>query len=92
MVAIGGANPEAAFGTATEALLAHQAGDAVAAIRVAGACQLGLNPGAAVGLAAGRMELDNVLDQLGIFLGAPAGVGLPVVPVVIAAGGDFASR
>src|ERR1700690_1002213 len=28
MVAIGGANPEAAFGAATEALLAHQAGDA----------------------------------------------------------------
>jgi hypothetical protein len=35
------------------------------------------------------MELDNALDQLGIFPGAPAWVSLPKVPVVIADGGDF---
>lgn len=64
----------------------------MAAIHVTGARQRRLDPRAAVGLAAGRMELDNVLDQLGIFPGAPTGVGLPVVPVVIAAGGDFQGR
>ena len=89
MVAIRGAHPEAAFGATAEALLAHQAGDAVAAIHVTGARQRRLNPGAAVGLAAGRMGLDNALDQLGVFPGAPAGLGLPVLPIVIAAGGNF---
>jgi len=35
------------------------------------------------------MDLDNLLNQLGIFLSARAGVGLAVGPVVIAAGRNF---
>ena len=56
---------------------------------VAGLAQGHLNAGAAIGLAAVPMDLDNLLDQARIFLGAWAGLGLAVEPVVIAAGGDF---
>jgi len=45
--------------------------------------------GAAIGFAAGLMDLDNLLGQTRIFLGAQAGLGLAVAPVVIAAGGHF---
>ena len=56
---------------------------------LAGLAQLRLNAGAAIGLAAVSMDLDNLLDQARIFLGAWAGLSLAVEPVVIAAGGDF---
>src|SRR5208283_3913747 len=41
------------------------------------------------GLAALLMNLDDLLGPTLIFLGARAGLGLAVGPVVIAAGGDF---
>jgi hypothetical protein len=56
---------------------------------VAGLSQDHLDARAAVGLAAVLMDLGNLLEQARIFLGAWAGSGLAVEPVVIAAGGDF---
>src|SRR5208283_4657860 len=58
-------------------------------MNVASLAQRLLNTGAAVGLAALLMNLDNLLGQALIFLGARAGLGLAVGPVVIAAGGHF---
>ena len=61
----------------------------MAAISVAGLAQGFLNAGAAVGLAALLMNLDDLLGQTFVFLGARAGPGLAVGPIVIAAGGNF---
>ena len=58
---------------------------------MAGLVQRHLNAGAAVGLAALLVNSDNQKGQARIFLGARAGLGLAVNPVVIAAGGDFQS-
>jgi len=46
VVAVGGADPEAAFGATREAFLAHEAGDAAAAMSVAVLAQGHLNAGA----------------------------------------------
>ena len=48
-----------------------------------------LNAWAAIGLATVLVDLDNLLNEPGIFLGARAGLGLAVGPVVITAGGNF---
>src|SRR3974390_3238631 len=56
---------------------------------VAGLAQDHLNAGAAVGLAAGLMDLDNLLDQARILLRPWAGLCLPAGPVVIATGRHF---
>ena len=61
----------------------------MATISVAGFVQRHLNAGAAVGLAALLVDLDNQKSQARIFPGARAGLGLTVDPVVIAAGGNF---
>ena len=79
VIAVGGADAEAAFGASTEALQAHETGNAMAAISVAGPAQRFLNAGAAVGLAALLMNLDDLLGQAPIFQGARAGLGLAVL-------------
>ena len=61
----------------------------MATISVAGLAQGHLNARAAVGLAAVLMDLDSLLEQARIFLGARAGPGLAVEPVIIATGGYF---
>jgi hypothetical protein len=56
---------------------------------MAGFGQRPLNAGAAVGLAAVRVDLKDVLGQAHIFLGARTGLDLAAAPVVIPAGGYF---
>src|SRR5208283_1797404 len=63
----------------------------MATMSAASVAQCLLNARAAIGLAAGLMDLDNLLDQPGIFPGARSGLGLAVGPVVITAGGNFQS-
>src|SRR5450432_1297497 len=63
----------------------------MAAMSAASFAQYFLNAWAAVSVATVLMDLDNLLDQLGIFLGARAGLCLAVGPVVIAAGRNFQS-
>jgi len=57
----------------------------MATMSAASVAQCLLNARAAIGLAAVLMDLDNLLGQPGIFLGARSGLGLAVGPVVITA-------
>jgi len=78
VIAVGGADPEAALGASTEGLAGSLNGQAVTTISVAGLAQRFLNAGAAVGLAAVLMNLGNLLGQALIFQGARTGLGLAV--------------
>src|SRR5512137_647223 len=51
--------------------------------------QFGLNAGAAIGLAAVPVDLEDQLREQRVVLGAGTGLGLALAPVVIAAGGDL---
>jgi len=88
MVAVSGADPEAAFDPPTEAFLAHEAGNAIATMRMAGLAQLRLNARAAVSLSAVPMDLEDLRRELEILTGARARMSLAVDPAVITTGGD----
>src|SRR5205814_5912174 len=66
--------------------------NAIAAVKLTGPAELELDAGAAVGLPAGLVDLENLRRQLDILLGTRAGLGLALDPVVIAAGGDLQDR
>ena len=89
MVAVGRLDAIAAFLAAAQALLLHEAGDAIASVAASFFAQLFLDARAAIGLAALGMNLVDLLGQRLIFHGARAGTGTPPLPVVIAAGGNF---
>jgi len=70
MAAVGGAHTEPALTATPKTLLAHQSGDAVATMHVAGLPQRLLHPRTAVSLAAGLMNANNLLLEAGISQGA----------------------
>ena len=91
MVAVGCLDTVAGLLAASETLLAHDAGDAVASMPGALFAQLMHDTGAAVSQPALLMDLPDLAGQFLIFQSSGAGMDGTICPVVIAAGGDFKS-
>ncbi len=87
--AVGGFDSEPGLWAAAELLLAHQAGDAVAAVLETVLTQLRLDARHPVSLAAGLMNLRDLRLQTLVFPSPGSGLLLAVAPVVKAAGGDL---
>jgi hypothetical protein len=89
VVAVGRLDAIAAFLATAQALFLHESRHAIASMAASFFAQLFLDARNAVGLAAARMNLVDLLGQRLIFQGSRAGTKTPPLPVVIAAGGNF---
>jgi hypothetical protein len=88
MITVGGLNPETPLAAAEKVLVPHQTRNPVATVTTATLPQCVLDPRAAIGLAAGLMNLLNERQQVSVLDSPDAGVSLPVLPIIIAAGRD----
>jgi len=89
MVAVGGLNAVAALLATAEAILLHEPCDAIATVVTSVLEQFHPDTGAAVGLPALGVYLVDFLGQSLVLRRTWARTGLSILPVVVAAGGDF---
>ena len=91
MVAVGGLDARATLLATAQAALLHEAGDAIASVAAPLLAQLLHQARAAAGLPALLVKRFDRLGQPLILRRARTGTNAPLLPVVVAAGGDFQS-